>query len=175
MRANHVIVVFALAAAACGGASSQSAQSSQPAGTASEKTIFSEVPAFASQSVSATAASAHAAKGAPAPSKETPCLGCHKAGGSASPFAFAGTVYADKDATKGAAGVEVRVADSSGPTASVFTDADGNFWSKGTPLKGPAHAGARNAAKTRLMSQPVTSGDCNFCHAADMPALLTTP
>jgi hypothetical protein len=171
MRASSIAIVCALVAAACGGASSQSV----PAAPAAEKTIFTDAPAYAMQPVATTAAAAHAAKSVAAPSKATPCLGCHKAGGAAPAFAFAGTVYADKDATKGAAGVEVRVADASGAGASVFADADGNFWSKGTPSSAPGHAGARNAVKARFMNQPLTNGDCNTCHAPDMPMLLTSP
>src|SRR5262249_24104869 len=139
-----------------------------------EKTIFSDAPSFAPAPIASTAAAAHAAKKIDPPSKTTACLGCHKEGGTAGAFAFAGTVYADKDAMKGAADIEIRVADASGPSASVHTDAEGNFWWKGRAIKGPAHAGARSSAKTRLMNQPAT-GDCNGCHAADMPILLTSP
>jgi len=163
------LFLFALAAAACGGA--PKAPSTPPA----EKTIFSDAPAFAPAPVASSAAAAHAAKKIAAPSKATPCLGCHKDGGSAPAFSFAGSIYADKEATKGAADVEIRVEDNGAPAVSVHSDADGNFWSKGPALKGPAHAGARSAIKTRIMNQPTTTGDCNSCHAADMPALLTVP
>jgi hypothetical protein len=173
MRAETLAYVLALAAAACGGASSQSSSSTPVA----ETTIFSSAPAFAasSQTTTSIAAAAHAAKNVAAPSKSTACLSCHKQGGSAPSFAFAGTIYGDKDATKGAADIEIRLTDANGAAMSVHADADGNFWAKGAALTGTAHVGARSAAKTRLMNQPTTSGDCNTCHAADMPILLTPP
>ena len=167
-----VTAVSLAALAACGGGA-QPAAPAQAAAPAA-KTVFSDAPAYASQAVAASAASAHAAKKVAPPGKEAGCLTCHKAGGSATQFLFAGTVYADADGKKGQPDVEIRVADALGNTVTVHSDADGNFWSKGTaPLATPAKAGARDTVKTRTMNQPVDKGDCNNCHNADLPILLT--
>ncbi len=165
-----LIVTLSLAAvAACGGSQPQPAA---PA-AAAEKTIFTDAPAYASQPVAASAASAHAAKKQAAPNLSTACLSCHKAGGTAPQFVIAGTVYADAAGTKGAPDVEIRVADASGNGTSVHSDADGNFWVKGTTaFAGPGHAGARDATLTKTMHQPITTGDCNSCHNSDLPLLL---
>ena len=100
------------------------------------------------------------------------CLRCHKAGGGAVPFLFAGTVFADHAATRGAADVEVRVVDGSGTATSVHSDANGNFWVKGTGSLGKAHAGGRSASSVRTMRAPVSNGDCNHCHTTETPFVL---
>ncbi len=157
-----------IGAGACGG-SSPPAQTAAPA----EKTLFTGAPAYASAPIVASAAAAHAAKGAPAPGNKTACLTCHKAGGTGPAFVFGGSVFADGDGKKGAPDIEVRVVDAKGTAVSVHSDADGNFWAKGDALTGPAHAGARNGVKTKLMHQPLTTGDCNSCHDTNIPMLLT--
>src|SRR5450759_426289 len=93
-------IVFA--AAACGG-SSPPAQTAAPA----DQTLFSDAPAYASAAVAGSAAAAHTAKGSPAPDNKTACLTCHKSGGTAPAFVFAGSVFADGDGKKGAPDIEV--------------------------------------------------------------------
>jgi cytochrome c553 len=160
-----------VAAAACGGSQPSAQAPAVPA--APEKTLFTDAPAYASQAVAASAAAAHAAKKLAVPGKDTACLTCHKAGGTAPEYAFAGTVYADGDGKKGAPDIEVRVVDGAGSATSVHSDADGNFWVKGALLQGPIHSGARSATKTRIMKQAVKTADCNSCHNADIPMILS--
>ena len=161
-----IVSMLAGLAAACGGAAPA------PASPPAAKNLFSEAPPYASAPVARTAAAAHAAKGAPAPSFKTPCLSCHKSGGSAPAFSFGGTVYADVTATKGAPDVEVRVLDAKGQSTTTHSDADGNFWLAGAPVAAPIHSGVRSGTKTALMDTDVNNGDCNDCHDAKLPVLL---
>ena len=114
-----------------------------PADTA----FFAEAPAYVSAPVASSAAAAHVAKKVSVSMPAVPaCLTCHRAGGRGAPFVFAGTAFADKAATKGAADIEIRIVDAKGNAMTAHTDADGNFWLKGaTSLAKPARAGARNA------------------------------
>jgi hypothetical protein len=158
-------------AAACGGAAKPPATAPAPAPPAA-KNVFVDAPAYASAPVARSASAAHAAKGAVAPGNKTACLSCHKAGGAAPAFSFAGTVFADTAATKGGADVEVRVLDGKGQSLAVHSDADGNFWLAGAPVATPIHAGVRNGATTALMEPDVNNGDCNDCHDAKLPLVI---
>jgi hypothetical protein len=90
------------------------------------------------------------------------CLNCHDGNGGAPQFSAAGTVYAG---SQPAARVEVRAIDDEGKIASVYTDADGNFFFPGAlDLAFPALVGARNATTTLLMKAPAPNGNCNQCH-----------
>ena len=104
-----------------------------------------------------------------------PCLNCH--GGSATAFAFAGTVYANASGTP-AARVEVRVRDKNGKALSAWTNADGNFFFLQEPngeLVFPGHAGIRNATTTKLMAGGAQNGNCNFCHTPGDAGRLVLP
>ncbi len=98
------------------------------------------------------------------PAKQA-CLGCHVAGGTAPAFSFGGTVFKDVAGTMPASNVEIRIHDLAGNSVSVYTDADGNFFSKAA-FAFPAHTGARDAAATRLMVTLPGNGNCNsnVCH-----------
>ena len=98
------------------------------------------------------------------PAKQA-CLGCHVAGGSAPAFSFGGTVFKDVAGTMPASNVEIRVRDLAGNAVSVYTDADGNFFSKAA-FTFPAHTGARDGAATKLMVTLPGNGNCNstVCH-----------
>lgn len=98
------------------------------------------------------------------------CLGCHGAGGGAPRFFAAGTVFKGATTTP-AAQVEIRLRDAAGKAVSAYTDANGNFFVRGTAATAagitlPAHTGARDGTTTKLMSATITSGDCNSsgCH-----------
>jgi hypothetical protein len=171
---RNLVASLALAAvAACGGSNAQT--SATPAAPAAPKTVFADAPPYTSGLPAVTAAAAHAAKKVAAPSIQAPCLTCHKEGGGAPSFAFAGTIYTDEAMSKGSADVEIRIADANGKSASAHSDADGNFWSPGAPIALPAHAGARSGAKTLAMGSIVDKADCNGCHDAKFPMLLTPP
>jgi hypothetical protein len=176
--ASLFVVVSTLAtfAAACGGGAAQS-NTGAPAAPAAPVAggsggVFTDATAYASAPPARTAAAAHSAKGVAAPGAKTPCLGCHKDGGAAPAFTFAGTIFADDGMSKGSADVEVRVADASGKGVSAHSDADGNFWVQGPALALPAHAGARVAGKALAMGSVVDKADCNGCHDATFPMLL---
>jgi len=91
------------------------------------------------------------------------CLGCHGGGGGPTQFTWAGTLY--DAAGSPVVGAEVRVVDSTGNGISVYTGTNGNFYSPGGALSGPASTGARNASSVALMISTFSSGDCNSCHA----------
>jgi hypothetical protein len=98
------------------------------------------------------------------PAKQ-PCLGCHSAGGAATPFAFAGTVFKDVAGTIPAVGVEIRVRAPDGGALSAYTDQDGNFY-QAASVGFPANVGVRSATNARLMMAPPPDGGCNAsqCH-----------
>ena len=169
MTSTAWTLLFAVSAGAllaCGGAP-KSAPSAAPAADA--KTAFTGAPAYVSAPVTTTAASAHASKKLPAPSKETACLNCHKTGGTAPSFVLGGSIFAADDGKSPLADAEIRFVDDKGTASSAHSDADGNFW-----LKGPSvtvengKAGARKGAVTKAMDVPA-SGNCNECHGANMP------
>lgn len=96
------------------------------------------------------------------------CLRCHVANGQASnkPFSVGGTVYAaaDANACDGAAGVTIRVTDSTGKKVSMVSNEVGNFWSLERltqPLNMEAELGGR------IVTMPVTAptGGCALCHS----------
>jgi hypothetical protein len=107
------------------------------------------------------------------------CLTCHKTGGQAAgnPWVFAGTVYTTTaGATAAAAGVEVRMVSAAGAElASVYTDAQGNFFIdqlKDNTKVVPAGAkvGVRNGPTPKVMQTALTAGQggCQStgCHVA---------
>jgi hypothetical protein len=135
--------------------------------------FFAAGPAYASAPVSSSAAAAHIAKKVSVSMPAVPaCLTCHKPGGHGVSFLFAGTIFADKAATRGAPDIEIRVVDAKGVATSVHSDADGNFWAKGGSLAKPAKAGARNASAMRVQRDSVSTGDCNSCHASTSPLVF---
>lgn len=161
------VVGAAVMAVACGGAATPAVVPG-----AAGKTVFSDAPAYASSPVATTAAAAHAAKKLPAPSKETACLSCHKTGGTAPSFVFAGTMYTDDTGKGGLGDAEIRFVDDKGAGSSAHSDADGNFWLKGpSAMADTAKAAARKGAIVKLM-EPAVSGNCNECHAANMPMFV---
>lgn len=104
------------------------------------------------------------------------CLTCHDGAGKggAPGFLFAGTIYADKAATKPAASAEIRVLGADGKGLSAYTDANGNFFfrvSAGTTTI-PAIAGVRTAAATSSMANKINDGNCNSCHGAALRITL---
>jgi hypothetical protein len=135
---------------------------------------FTGAPAYTSKLGPSTRKTAH-----PFPNDDPrgrPCLNCH--GGSATSFAFAGTVYTTAAGTTPAARVEVRARDKNGKALSAWTNADGNFFFLLEPdgdLVFPGHAGIRTATATKLMSGGALNGNCNFCHTAGDAGRLVAP
>ena len=170
-RAWMLLFVSAAALIACGGgAAPKTPPAAGPAADA--KTAFTGAPAYASAPVTTTAASAHAAKKVPAPSNATGCLSCHKTGGTAPSFVFAGTIFAADDGKTPLADAEVRFVDDKGTASSAHSDADGNFWLKGPSVMAETgKAGARKGAVTKAM-EVGASGNCNECHGANMAAYV---
>ncbi len=157
------VVVLGFAAFACGGETAQPPM--VPTATDNAKVVFASAPPYASSPVSTSAASAHAAKKIAAPSKDTACLSCHKTGGTATSFVFAGTVFSSDDGKSPLADAEIRFVDDKGATSSAHSDADGNFWAKGPSVTTEiGKAGARKGSVTKTMDVPA-SGNCNECHA----------
>jgi hypothetical protein len=134
---------------------------------------FTGAPAYASKLGPTTRKTAHPFTNDDP--RGRPCLNCH--GGSATSFAFAGTVYANTAGTP-AARVEVRVRDVNGKALSAWTNADGNFFFLLEPdgdLVLPGHAGIRTATAMKLMSGGAQNGNCNFCHTPGDAGRLVVP
>jgi hypothetical protein len=89
--------------------------------------------------------------------------GCHgsTAGASGAPgFLLGGTVYADYKGAVPAPGVEVRIVDSAGRSASAYSGPEGNFYILSASANGvtfPAVVGARDATTMRPMITTLTA------------------
>jgi hypothetical protein len=98
--------------------------------------------------------------------------GCH-GGSEAPPFLIGGTVYKDYAGTTPYPGVEVRVLDSNGNSATTTTGSNGTFYIRAGQggVAFPAIVGARDATTTRPMVTTLTGsmGSCSQdgCHVAD--------
>ena len=92
---------------------------------------------------------------------------CHGAGGTGSPWGFAGTAYISAG-TPVAGGVEIRVIGSNGTQFdSVYTDSKGNFWSGNGAAGFPAGAAAGARDGKTVRSMPNATLQCNntaACH-----------
>jgi hypothetical protein len=84
-----------------------------------------------------------------------------------------GTVYKDYAGKTPAVGVEIRIADTSGRTASAYSGTNGTFYVRAdsTTVAFPAVVGARDATSTRPMITQLTGtmGSCGqaSCHQAN--------
>jgi hypothetical protein len=126
---------------------------------------FAGAPAYASKAAASThnAGLACIASG---------CHGTTTASAAGAPaLLIGGTVYADYQGKTPAAGVEVRIVDSQGHAASVYSGPEGNFYLGAPSSSGvafPAVIGARNATATRPMITTLASsfGACGqaSCH-----------
>jgi hypothetical protein len=140
---------------------------------------FSGSGAYASNQPGTSAAQFHTNNGVGVtPGKGVDCLSCHKNGGSGAQFLFAGTLFQDQNGTMAAVNKEVRVRGNDGTGLIANSDANGNFWYKGTTaIVNPATAGARDANQTVLMSGSITIFSCNKggCHDGTTQAYLHIP
>ena len=98
------------------------------------------------------------------------CLMCHHQGGSAPPYAFAGTLY-DEAGVQPIAGAVIYVQDSSGNTATAITGMNGNFFTPDGFVTYPAKVFVSRCPDVREMLNPVdeiTGANCNTseCHTA---------
>ena len=130
-------------------------------------TAFTGAPAYVSQQPAQTAKQIHTSKGVgTVPNQMAACLDCHKNGGNAPSFLFAGTAFADMNAAAPAANKEIRVRSKGSGTGYIaHSDADGNFWFK-PEMAGfyPGQTGIRDGAKTLNMNGDIADGNCNNCH-----------
>jgi hypothetical protein len=115
-------------------------------GDASFQDPFAGAPAYATQSGN----SSHNAG--------MSCIhaGCHGAGGSpgAPSLLIGGTVYADYQGAAPATGVQVRIVDAAGHSATTYSGPEGNFYILSSNANGvtfPAVVGARDGKTTRPM------------------------
>jgi|HubBroStandDraft_1064217.scaffolds.fasta_scaffold137835_2 hypothetical protein len=103
--------------------------------------------------------------------------GCHGSASGAAvgaqSFLVGGTVYADYKGTRAAPGVEVRIVDSAGHSASAYSGPEGNFYIMSTSANGvtfPAVVGARDGTTMRPMITTLTTsmGSCGqtTCHVS---------
>ncbi|MBX3233390.1 MAG: hypothetical protein KIT84_33890 [Labilithrix sp.] len=101
------------------------------------------------------------------------CMSCHTGAG-APRFALAGTIFASRTSSTGAARVQVRVVDPDGnEVALVGTDSSGNFWLRDAPDLPPGSwVGIRDEATTRVMKTAIAgAASCNqsTCHSQTRP------
>ncbi len=88
------------------------------------------------------------------------CLACHSAGGSATPWTVAGTVYA---AGAAVAGANVRITDSAGSTFGLRTNRAGNFYTAES-VAFPLRVCVERGGAADCMESVVSQGSCNTCH-----------
>lgn len=97
------------------------------------------------------------------------CLMCHHQGGVATPYTYAGTLYADEAGQKPVAGATIYVQDSAGNVATAVTRPNGNFYTAEGFVMYPAKAFVSLCPKVIEMIAPVdevTGANCNTsgCH-----------
>lgn len=126
--------------------SDASPQNAEAGGEALFQDPFAGAPAYATQ----TGSSSHNAG--------MSCIhaDCHGAGGSpgAPSLLIGGTVYADYKGATPAAGVQVRIVDTAGHSASTYSGQEGNFYILSSNANGvtfPAVVGVRDGKSTRPM------------------------
>ena len=110
------------------------------------------------------------------------CISCHmKSKGEARVFTIAGTVYPtghEPDRCYGTGTGQVVIVDAKGIIQTLIPNDAGNFSSE-MALTLPYQAKVVANGKTRAMSAPQMSGDCNFCHtqngASGAPGRITLP
>lgn len=111
------------------------------------------------------------------------CIACHESGrGDDAPFfSIAGTVYPtvhEPDDCNGASGITVVVTDAKGTAHNLKANSAGNFFLESS-IALPYTAKVVSGGKTRAMSTPQKSGDCNSCHTEggtnDAPGRITLP
>lgn len=130
-------------------------------------TAFTGAPAYVSQQPATSAKQQHTNNGVgTVPNQMAKCLDCHKQGGSGAVFLFAGTAFADMNATAPAVNKEIRVRTKSNGTGYIaHSDADGNFWFAAAVANAyPAQTGIRDGAKNLNMNGDIADGNCNACH-----------
>jgi hypothetical protein len=93
------------------------------------------------------------------------CQECHNRGDGSPSFTAAGTVFTNPgDATgAGVEGVRVVLTGTDGRTVTVKSNQSGNFYTRES-LAFPLTARLEGNGVTRVMSDPVPHGECNFCH-----------
>ncbi len=91
------------------------------------------------------------------------CLACHSAGGSATPWTVAGTVYA---AGAAVAGANVRITDSAGSTFGLRTNRAGNFYTAES-VAFPLRVCVERGGAADCMESVVSQGSCNTCHGPE--------
>jgi hypothetical protein len=112
------------------------------------------------------------------------CIDCHSTQRRAPFFSAAGTVYPtghEPDLCNGTnfgTQVTIELHDASGNSATISPNAAGNFYYQGT-LTPPLTASIHYMGRTREMTTPAASGDCNSCHTQDgtmsAPGRITLP
>jgi hypothetical protein len=148
-------------------------QTTPPKGDPPNGGVFADAPAYTAKLGSSSVDSTGKDKGhltfnAQGNPAGRPCLSCHDATekDGAPHYLFAGTIYLDKEGTKPASKIEIRMVDADGKAVSTYSDALGNFFVKATggDLAGPATAGARDGTMSHTMKDKINDGDCNLCH-----------
>jgi hypothetical protein len=102
------------------------------------------------------------------------CTVCHQDTGpaSSSPFALAGTVFAQPARLVGVGGAEIRLTDSNGTKFTTKTNCVGNFSIKATDWQPefPILVEVYKAGSSRTMQSAIgRQTDCAFCHTLGIP------
>jgi hypothetical protein len=111
------------------------------------------------------------------------CNACHQQRGEGIQYTIAGTIYPTGHEPgdcngAGSSGATVEVTGATGQVIVLGLNAVGTFTSI-APVALPFTAKVKYQGRERVMSQPQTSGDCNFCHtqngASGAPGRITLP
>lgn len=138
----------------------------QPKAT-TQKDPFAAAPAFTNAAPNERASDVHSKNAVGVvPDLHAKCLSCH--GSDAPAFAFAGSSFADAQASAPGTDLELGIIDANGKTFFARSDQDGNFWSlQAGAIAFPAYAAVRNASGAKLMKTKISGKDrldCNTCH-----------
>jgi hypothetical protein len=97
------------------------------------------------------------------------CLSCHKSGGAASSriFTAAGSLYSTATGGSAVSGATITITDANNQKVTIVTGSDGNFYTT-TSIAFPATVQASKCPDTQLMTDSLSTGDCNSCHGSTM-------
>jgi hypothetical protein len=109
------------------------------------------------------------------------CINCHDKSEEAPGLSIAGTLYPtahEPDDCNGTSGATIVITDAKGATHSIQVNSAGNFYLESS-IPMPYTAKVVAGDKTRAMTSPQKSGDCNSCHseqgANEAPGRIMAP
>lgn len=95
------------------------------------------------------------------------CISCHGPGGTNPRMTVGGTVYSSATGGSAVSGATVTIIGGDGAKLTLVTGRTGNFYTS-SAISFPATVEVSKCPDTQVMTDTISSGDCNSCHSASM-------